>query len=203
MKPINEITTTDIIEYLKTVDKKTWVKVGIGAVIFSVVFVLLIWPAWFKRPQILTTISAVESQLTTTQALFRKKPELFRAKEATIQYLSEAKERLYAPGESSLLLGKISKLAEESNVTVVSSKPRELEQKIPAPYDQFYEGSEYDFTVEGGYHDIGRFIAKIESNPKLLRVRDFNVVPREDFEEVHLLKLTLTAISYKESGGAQ
>ena len=105
---------------------------------------------------------------------------------------------MYKPGESSLLLGVISKMAEESKASVIASKPTEYAEKFPLPFNDQYEGNSYDFSLEGGYHDLGTFISKIESNDKLLRVQSFSIRPQEDGAEKHLADVNLSAVSFKK-----
>ncbi len=198
MKPINQITTSDIVAFVQGVDKKTWIKIGAGAAIFAVFYFLILDPAWFKRPKVYTSIRAVEAQIIGVKTSMRKRPDWIRDRESFQKFIKESKERIYAPGESSLLLGHISKLAEESKVTIVASKPKEYSGKLPAPFDKQYEANVYDFTIEGGYHEIGNFIGKIESNPKLLRVQLFNISAREEDPKIHLVDLSLSAVSFKE-----
>jgi hypothetical protein len=194
---LSEITPSDIIDLLKNVDKKTWIKIGAGAAIFIVLWFLVIYPAWFKRVGIRSQVAAVKGQIGVTYNLMRKKPELVRIREESLKHNQSVKGRMYAAGESSLLLGVISKMAEQSKVSVVASQPAPFDGKFPAPFDQQYEANIYNFSVEGGYHQLGDFISRIESNPKLLRVRSFAVLPREDAPEVHQANISLSAVSAK------
>ena len=198
MKPLNQITTADLIEFAKGVDPKTWIKIGIGAAIFALLYFFILSPAWFKRPEVHQKILATETQIVGVKNAMRKRPEWIREQETFQKFIKDSKERIYAPGESSLLLGMISKLAEESKVTVVASKPKMFDGKLPVPFDKEYEANAYDFTLEGGYHEIGSFISKIESNPKLLRVQSFTVRSREEDPKKHLIDLSLSAVSFKQ-----
>jgi hypothetical protein len=199
MKPINQWTTADILDLVKSVDKKTWIKIGIGAAIALVVIYLIVWPAWFERPAIKNKNKALENQIMQTNALFKRKPELEKSKGEYAKIIEGAKSRLYQPGESSLLLGVISKMAQEANVSIIASRPKPFEGTFPAPFNTLYEASSYDFTVEGKYHDMGRFISSIESNAKLLRIEKFLLKPQEKSPDKHLGELSLTAVSYKKA----
>lgn len=201
MKPLNQWTAADVInllELLKKVDKKIWIRVGIGVVAFAILFGLIIWPAWFRRVQIRSQIAKVKGQIITVETLNRKKPEWLQNQSDYTKFIQSAKERLYMPGETSLLLGAIAKLADESKINIVASRPKDLVDKFPVPFDEQYEGNIYDFTVEGSYHALGEFISKIESNPKLLRVRLFLLDPKEVSPETHIADVSLSAVSFKK-----
>ncbi len=203
MKPINQISPQEIIDFLKKVDKKTWLKAGAGAAVAGLLIVFVVLPAWFERPRVRAQIKNLEGQMMLTKALFLKQPQLFKNKGDFSRLITEAKSRLYVPGESSLLLGAISKLAVQSGVSVVASMPKESSANFPAPYDTSYEGNGYDFTIEGGFHNLGQFISKIESNPKLLRVEKFTLKSRIESPNSHLGEVSLSAVSLKKDKAAR
>lgn len=203
MKPIQQWTTADISEWIKTRDKKSWIKIGGGAVAALVVLFVFVIPGWITRPLVKNKIKSLEIQISTTQTLFKRKPELMRNKEEFYNFLSQAKARLYKPGESSLLLGSISKLAQESKIAIISSSPKDFQGKFPEPFNQTYEANAYDFSAEGGYHELGQFISKIESNPKLLRIELFSLKPEEEVANKHMLHMSLSAVSFKKDLAAK
>lgn len=195
---ISQMTPEQVVEIVKGVDKKTWIKVGVAAVIVTVLFIFLVYPAWIKRFEIKAKADASKAQIAQTNALFRKRPELVKIKEDSLVFIKDSKERMYTPSEASLLLGVISKMANDSKVSIVSSKPRPFEGKLPAPFDAQYEASLYDVTVEGGYHAVGDFVSRLESNPKILRIQVFNIHVKENSDNVHLADFTLSAVSSRK-----
>ncbi len=201
---ISEITPAQVLDYLKTVDKKTWIKIGIGVSIGTLLLIFVIYPAWIGRVGLKTQLEAVRGQVAQTNNLFRKKPELMSAKEQCIEFTQKSKEKLYTPSEASLLLGTISKMANDSGVSIVASKPRAADGKFPVPFDSLYESSYYDVTLEGGYHALGEFVSKIESNSKILRIQSLSFHPKEKEEDEAVdakprlfADITLAAISVK------
>ncbi len=198
LESLKSLDKEKIIDFLKNVDKKTWIKIGISAAVALLFIIIIVWPAWITRIEVHNKIRALEGQILTTQALFNKKPMLVRNKQEYSAYSTSAKKRIYPPGESSLLLGVISKMAEDTKVAIVASKPKAFEATFPPTFKQQYEGSAYDFTVEGGYHDLAKFISRIESNTKLLRVELFHVIPREETPKSHLADISFSAVSFKQ-----
>ena len=198
MKPIGQWTTADIIDFCRKVDKKTWLKTGAAAAAGLLIFVFVIWPAWFTRVSVRGQISALESQIALSQALMKKKPEWLRQKEEYAKFIQNAKQRIYQRRETSLLLGAISKLATESRVGIVASQPKDFEGKLPAPFDQQYQAELYELTLEGSYHDLGSFIDRIESNPKFLRVQSFHISTHPESSEPYTTEVALSVVSSKE-----
>ena len=198
MKSLSQISSQEIIDFLKTVDKKVWIKSGVAAACGIFLLIFVAGPAWIERPQIRTQIRTLEGQILLTKTLFLKKPQLLKTKESYSKLIAKAKSRLYEAGESSLLLGALAQLATQSNVSVVASAPKDSASKFPSPYDVAYEGDWYGFTVEGHYHDLGTLTGKIESNAKQLRVEKFTLKSRPETPGIPLAEIHLSAVSKKK-----
>jgi hypothetical protein len=198
VKPLNQMTSADVLDLVKGIDRKTWIKIGIGAAASIVLLVVVIWPAWITRLEIRQQVKDVKSQVTMTQSLLLRQPQLLQDKDKFLKFGVEVKGRMFEPGESSLLLGVVSKMAQESKVSIVSSTPKPFGEKFPPPFDAQYEASAYDFTVEGGYHEMGEFVSRIENNAKVLRIQSYHVTPQEKTAEKHLASFTLTAVAAKK-----
>ena len=198
MIKLNEITPAMILDYLKGVDKKTWIKVGVISFVALLFLIFIAYPAWIGRLEAKAQLDATTSQVAQTNNLFRRKPEFLSLKEECTKFVQSSKEKLYTPAEASLLLGAISKMANDSKVSIVASKPKPAEGKFPVPFDGLYESSLYDVTLEGGYHALGDFVSRVESNPKILRIQSLTIHPKDDNAQVRLADLTLAAISVKQ-----
>ncbi|MBI3314151.1 MAG: type 4a pilus biogenesis protein PilO [Candidatus Omnitrophica bacterium] len=198
MKPIQQWNKEDIIDFFKKVDKKTWIKIGVIAGLGLIVFVVVIWPAWFKRVQVHADIKNVKAKIESIELLRHKKSEWIHNKTDYGRYVQDVKQKLYTSGESSLLLGEVSKLAKDSGVSIIASSPQEAPVKFPEPFIQNYEARYYDFVIEGGYNALGKFASKIESYPKLLRIQRFHITPREDNPTSHLADIRLAVVATKK-----
>lgn len=198
MKPLNQMTSADVLNFIKGIDKKTWVKIAACSVGGILVFMFLVWPAWISRLEVRGRVKDLKQQVTTTQNLLLRKPQLIQDKEKFFKFSQEVKGRMFEPGEASLLLGIVSKMAQETKVSIVSSTPKKFEEKFPAPFDTQYDASAYDFNVEGAYHELGEFVSKLESYNKVLRVQSFHLTPQEKASDKHVAALTLTAVAAKQ-----
>lgn len=197
MKALGQLDVSTIIDLVKRADKKTRTQIGIGAFVGIVLVVFIIWPAWIQRIQIRHQIRLIQGQIDTVHTLSLKREEWLRNQTEYGKHIGDAKGRLFQPSETSLLLGAISKLADESKVSIIASRPKDSEEKIPPPFDAQYERSLFDFTVEGDFHALGTLVSRIESNPKLLRIQIFRISPQEEKPERHLADLSLSAVSFK------
>ncbi len=198
MKPIRQWTKADIIDFYKKVDKKTWLRIAGLAVGAAVILFGMIWPAWISRIDVRQQIRDHQGRILIAQGQMRKKPEWLKQKEEYRKFILDSKGRIYGHGETSRLLGVISKLAGESKVGIIASQPKVFEGKLPEPFAKQYQAELYDLTVEGNYHDMGNFIAHLESYPKMLRIRSFRISPRTDSPKACVAEVTLSVVSFKE-----
>ncbi len=198
MKPVTQWTARDIVAFIQSFDMRTRILAATGLAFMIIFTVFIALPAWVDRPAIIEKIKTIQLQRMSYQNLVRIKPQMIEERKRAAEYIQRAKDRLYSSQEASLLLGAISRLAKETRVTILSSKPKELENVFPAPFNDQYQAFIYDFTVEGAYHDIGRFVSKIESNPKLLRIQRIRILPKDATSNIQTADLELSATSFKK-----
>jgi hypothetical protein len=199
MKPINEWTVSDILSYLKSVDKKTWIMIGVATFVTLLFGLLVFGPAWIARPKVIREIQLLKGRIVTVETLKRKKSEMLQNQEHYESLIKGVKERLFKPGETAFLLGMISKLAEESKVSIVASKPMEYDGKFPAPFNTRYAGSLFEFSLEGDYHSLGNFVSRIESHEKVLRIQSFSMTAFQSGNRGLIrANLTLSAVSLQQ-----
>jgi hypothetical protein len=194
MKPLNQWTSADVIAFVKSVDKKVWVTVLSCGVGFLLAVVLLIIPAWVERPLLRRDIQSMEAQIRQVNALNQKRLGWEEKQKEYAALIEETQGRVFTAEDMGLLLGLVSKMANESRVDVLASKPLSEKVVFAAPYNVKYQPSGYEFTVQGGYHDLGNLASRIEGHKKLLRIRSIEIVPSEKSPERHVAEMRLWAI---------
>lgn len=194
MKIPSQWTSGQIIEFAKRVDKKTWGAIVIGSVAFLIIVVFLVFPAWVARPLLRRDIEDMQAQIRLVHTLSQKRA-VWEENQKTFGGLIERTHgRVFTADDLGLLLGQISKMASESRVDVLASKPMNEKIVFGAPYNTKYQPSGYEFTVQGGYHDLGMMVSRIENHEKLLRIRSLQVVSSEKSPGRHICGLKLWAI---------
>jgi hypothetical protein len=194
MKPLNQWNFADLLALVKSIDKRTWIIIAAsvaGALLLLVFFVI---PAWIERPLLRRDIQSMESQIRQVNALNQKRliwEENQKIFEALIQ---KTQDRLFTPESLALLLGQVSKKAGDSRVDVLASKPMTEALVFPAPYHLKYQPSGYEFTVQGGYHELARMVSRIEGHEKLMRIQSIQIVPSGKSPDRHIAQLRLWAI---------
>lgn len=194
MKPLNKWSSADVIGFLKGVDKKAWVKILSWTVAVLVLAVFVLFPAWIERPLLRRDMETMEAQIRQVNALSQKRRVWEENQKVFGALIVETQNRVFTSEEAGLLLGQISKMASESRVDVLASKPLVEKTVFAAPHHLKYQPSGYEFTVQGGYHDLGKFASLIEGHDKLLRIRSLQIEPSENDPGRHTAGLKLWAI---------
>lgn len=194
MKPLNKWNSADIIEFAKGVDKKTWGKVVSGAVAFFLILFFLVIPAWIDRPLLRRDIQSMEAQIRQVNVLNQKRIIWEKNEKIFSALIEQTRERLFTAESLGVLLGQVSKMANESRVEVLASKPSTEKSVFRAPYHLRYQPSGYEFTLQGGYHDLARLVDRAESSKKLLRVQCIQIVPSKKTPDRQIAELKLWAI---------
>jgi hypothetical protein len=194
MKPLNQWTFADIIAFVKSVDKKTWITVLAGGAGFLLLVIFLIIPAWIERPLLRRDIQSMEAQIRQVKALSQKRAGWEETQKVFGSLIEETQKRVFSEDDMGLLLGQASKFAAESRVDVLASKPLAEKMVFPAPYNLKYQPSGYEFTMQGGYHDLGMLVSRIENHKKLLRIQRLEIVPDKKMPDRHVAELKLLAI---------
>jgi len=194
MKPLNQWTFADVIAFLKSVDKKTWITVLSGGVGLLLVIVFLVVPAWIERPLLRRDIQSMEDQIRQVNALNQKRPGWEEKERVFGSLIEETQKRVFTEDSLGMLLGQISKMANESHVDMLASKPLTEKAVFTAPYNLKYQPSGYGFTMQGGYHDLGNLASRIESHKKLLRIQSLEIKPEGKTPDRHVAELKLWAI---------
>ncbi len=194
MKMPTQWTTGEIIEIAKRVDKKTWVAIAIGTVASLLVLIFLVFPAWIERPLLRRDIESMQAQIRQVKALSQKRAAWEREQKVFGALIDKTRGRVFTADGLGLLLGQISKMASESRVDVLASKPMSEKVVFPAPYNAKYLLSGYEFSVQGGYHDLGTLVSRIENCENLLRVRSLQIVSSEKSQDRQVVGLRLWAV---------
>ncbi|HRK62738.1 MAG TPA: type 4a pilus biogenesis protein PilO [Candidatus Omnitrophota bacterium] len=193
---LNSVDSKAILAWLKTVDRKTWFLVSGGVLIVASAYIFLIEPAWFQRPILKKKIVEVETQTIRLKVLLPRKPELQEQKEETKIFISEFQKRLFKEEEMAFLLGRISLLAQDAQVEVLSSKPMEQSESFPAPYSDKYKKFIYLISVEGGYHQIADLVSRLESNPQYFQIQSLSIAAQGNNADRQIADITVMAVSH-------
>ena len=98
------------------------------------------------------------------------------------------KQRLPDKKEIPTLLTSISKSGHDSGLEFLLFKPEKEIEK------DFYAEIPVSIVVTGNYHNVGLFLSKVASLPRVVNVRDLKLLPQKDGIT---LKTSCTAVTYR------
>lgn len=194
MKPFKLWTSAQAIAFMRSVDKRTWGIVLLIAGVFFLVVVFLIIPAWIERPLLRRDIQNMELQIRQINSLSQKRPGWEKNEALWGSLIGKTQTRVFTGEDVGLLLGQVSKMAVESGVDVLASRPSAEKVIFSAPYNAKYQPNGYEFTVQGGFHDLAELTSRIETHDKLLCIRGIEIVPAEKNSTKQVAELKLWAI---------
>ncbi len=192
---ISNLKVSDIVAAVKEWDRQTWIYVGSGTVIFLLFFAFLFVPAWCKRPVLNKQCAEASAQMARLKVLNAKKPQLEAQKKEIQELMTGFQAKLFSNEEASLLLGKLSKLAQDAQVDLLSSHPVEGSEPFPAPYSSKYSKYVYQITVEAPYHSLGALVGLIEAYPRYLQVQSLDIVPQVNKQGRLVADIKIMAVS--------
>lgn len=188
-------TLGEMSKWFRGLDKKSKIVISTSTVIFFLFVFFVVIPAWITRPVLQRAIQKMESKIRQVNELNQKKIIWGEDQVIFNDAIQKAKSSLFKAEEIGLLLGKISRLANEASVDVLSSKPSQETVAYPAPYNSQYEPHNYEFTLSGSYHQVGHLVSLIESYERLLRIQNIKIQPSEESAEKQTVAMKVAAIS--------
>ena len=199
-KPLSQWTTKDITDFFHGLDRKSQIRLAVFTVggLFLAVFIL--WPAWFARFQVENEILMLRSQIRTAQVKIAQIPKLAEEQKQHEAVVRECRSRLIKEGERESIVGIVAGIAKKSGVVLLSAEPQDLQdpgRKPSPPFDAQYLKITYRVTVEGGYYSLAEFVKEIESHPKILRVEELSIIPKEQTPKVHLGQILVSAFALR------
>ena len=199
LKQFSRQSPKEILDYFGRLDRKSRLRllslIG-GTVLF---FFLIFCPAWFVRPHLQTQIRQFRNQIHLAQSRISQEPKLLEEKREHEAFVKDAQSRLFDEREGDRLVGILARMAEESQVALLSTEPQGREEagngKFPPPFDKKYRGFSYLITVEANYHQLATFVSQIENYSKILRITELSIVPKEETPKIHLGQILVSAFA--------
>lgn len=174
--PLKAKNPVEILKKLWEKDKKTIIQQAVILAVTLILIFVVFFPLFFKIGFLKTDVKDKEQKISVSQAKIQKILELKKQLELQSKEIETVQNRFLQIQDLDRLVGDLSKLAADSGVRLVGSRPLSDAKKIfPEPYNKKYLTATYELTLEGGYHDFGKFFGEIEQSEKLLLVRDVTI----------------------------
>lgn len=198
-KPWTQWSGREFLQYLRSFDQRQqrrYLLYVLGGVLLAL---FVVFPAWCQRPQVLTQISALRSQIVQGEVQIKNHPKLIEERQLYESFIKDVRSRLFRPDEREGLLGILAGMAKKSGLSLTSTETGES-QTPKEPLAGKYPTATYTITLEGGYHALADFVSEIENYPKSLVISRLSVTSRAESPGGLLGQLTVSAILSGEEG---
>lgn len=165
------------------------VVLGLGA--FGYIYVAFFWiPISASIEENSKKIDEIEGKINNAKQVAARLPRLEMELKALNDKEAEAERRLPKDKDVPDILVKVGELAQDYNVKLQSFAPGGAAAK------PFFVELSYPITVEGNFHNIGKFLAAISLEERLFNVQNVTY-GTEDVNGMMVVNFTLVSYQYK------
>ena len=166
--------------------------------IFALDYIFLMRPQFTALNKINPEIKIVSDQINKAKEDMTKLDSYRKDLQNMSSKFAEAKVSVRSRDEVSMILEHIAYIANETGVKIDQIMPDMLEQELLTENNQvkYYDLPIY-LETRCGYHNLGRFLNRLDTEDISLRVGGFTVAATNDMQH-HMVKLTLKATVFEE-----
>lgn len=174
-------------------------------VVFAAVFILVVDYWLFLRPvmrvftETMPQLSTLDAELDGLRTDKKNRPLLAKSWEDTKARVAEREETFITRDRVPALLENISKLALDSSVKILSLRPISVPADKSARAPKGYALVPIRLNAIAGTHELGSFLARVESGPTFFRVKDVRIVGQgEQDTRRHMIEVNLETYTRTE-----
>ncbi|MCA9406591.1 MAG: type 4a pilus biogenesis protein PilO, partial [Candidatus Omnitrophica bacterium] len=171
---------------------------GVLVVVFLLDYFIIMRPQLATMNKLTPQINELEGNIERTETNllrmgeYRKQIKDFETKIAELEF------QLTTRSGIPLVLEKISRIANENNVKINQIMPRSNEQEVLLEKDdRVYYDLPIQIEARSQYHDFGRFLNQIESDPAFFKANAF-IISQLQGSTDNTIKLILSTIVYEK-----
>jgi len=179
-------------------NNRYYVLVGFMALVFLLDYFVLMSPQLAALGKINPEIRAVSDSIRRAKVDLKKLDSYQSDLEKLSEKFEEANLKVKSRDEVPIILEHIANVASETGVKIDQIMPDSFGQELLTENSQrrYYDLPIY-IEARSGYHNLGRFLNKLNQNDFSLRIGAFTIVATND-TRYHLVKLTFRATVYEE-----
>lgn len=165
---------------------------GVLLVIFLVDYFLVMQPQLRTLMKLTPKISMLTKDIAQAKMDFthidKYKKDILQLKEK----LEMKGHQILSKDEIPLILDNVSRIAHDAKIQINQLMPLSESQKLVQKID---DAKYYSLPIlmmgQGGYHDIGRFFNRMESDKIFMGIKDFDLNANDEYNRPHSFKLTV------------
>jgi Tfp pilus assembly protein PilO len=179
----------------------TVVIIAVSAVGIALYFNFVILPMARNVFETSAKVGQVQSELKDSEDDISGKDKFLRDIETYNTKVDSYEKMLPAEKEIPTLLEHLSEIAKSSNVLIVEIVPGAQTAKDKAKsQDQSYQEVPILINARSGYHELGKFIARLENSDRFMKVEDISIKANKSDPTKHNVEMNvLTYILAREN----
>ena len=140
-------------------------------------------------------ITQKKAEIQRAKNMIAKKPQLEREFQAMQELIEEYQDRM--PGEDKIpaFLSSLTDLANEHKINVMYINPC----KVNLSKGQVYAAYPIKLGIEGGYHQIARFVNALENLERFVKISKINLVSNDKNNLKHETEIYLSIFIFSEN----
>ena len=174
------------VEKLSTV-QRILIYAGVFLVLIGSVVYFMYMPKWEQKTQLQTEFEELSQKLMAAKRSAARLPKLRAQMKAEEEKFAEASKALPERKETPTLLTTISQSGGEAGLEFPLFQPGGEVNK------EFYTEIPLSLKLVGGYHNVAEFFDRVAALPRIVTIRDINMVPGKQ----NKLNATCSAVTYK------
>ena len=141
-------------------------------------------------------ITQKKAEIQKAKAMIAKKPQLEREFQTVQKLIKEYQKRM--PGEDKIpdFLSSLTDIANEHKVKLMSIDPGKLKKSGKT---SIYTEYPIALGIKGGYHQIARFMNKLENLERFVKINHINIISDKKDELKHTADIYLSIFIFQET----
>ncbi len=170
--------------------------VFIAIVIFVSNIFLVTLPLWNKYKEKAEKYASIERRLKQSRAKVKDKDLLVYIRNLKRQ-ISDMEDRIVSDLDLTFVMEDISNVAKDSGLELKQILPKDS-QPVRMKAEKHLKYAKLLFVGRGGYHELGRFISKLENGRYLCRIESIEIIPNISDYRHNDVKVRIAILSKEE-----
>lgn len=179
--------------------QKNYILVGCVILIFILDVLVFMRPQFKAMTKINQKIRGLSRDMKTLKSDAQRIDELKGQLEQLKTEVAQVSGKIFSKESVPLILENLSRLANENGMKIDNIKPlSDQERLVSEKKGRSYLALPIELQAKAGYHNLGKFLNRLERGEIFFKIKDFTVTPTPDFK-THNVQLTLETIVYEET----
>lgn len=182
----------------KTEKEKTLLIILAGAIILMAYFHFLIKPAIGDLRELMPKVSELKSDLAMAKTLILNRPSIEKRKKDLKAKIDKYEKIFPREREIPRLLENFSDIAKASGVKIIGIRPITSNEYGSGEESSTYQAIPIEVIALSGYHELGRFLQKLETGERFIKLKDFSIRANPTSAKRHEVMLIAETFILKE-----